>query len=57
MKYYKNYLNVLVKNLNSFDTKKANHLEKKIKQVKRSKKKNNIFRKRWKCSNIKSFLS
>ncbi len=39
MKYYKNYLNVLVKNLHSFDTKKANHLEKKIKQVKRSKKK------------------
>ena len=39
MKYYKNYLNILVKNLHSFDTKKANYLEKKIKQVKTSKKK------------------
>ena len=39
MKYYKNYLDVLVKNLNCFDQKKANYLEKKIKQVKKSKKK------------------
>jgi len=39
MKYYKNYLDVLVKNLNNFDQKKANYLEKKIKQVKKSKKK------------------